>query len=275
MLRALASRWAWERRLGDALVLVQLVQIVPGLRGRMRLTLAWSALAVKSWLGVWPRLQVRIRWAGERGGTLSAVVGDLSEVRVIHEVFVLREYELAEASSARTIVDAGSNVGISVMFFKDRYPDARVIGVEPHPETFERLRRNTAHLAGVEIVHAALTDEEGTVPLFAGTESWAASLAPAGDRHDQVVVPATTLDRVVADHELAEIDILKLDIEGAEGRVLESSAVRERVKLVVFEFHQEHSDESLWTLLERLDVFRLVRCRGDSNVHPLVTLLRR
>lgn len=247
---------------------------VPGFDARIRFALAWSRLSLKARLRPGSRLDARVRWQDKGGSMLSAVVADLSELKVIHEVFVLSCYDLPDAGSPRVIVDAGSNVGISILHFSERYPQARIIGIEPHPGTFERLRANTAHLPGVELVRAALTDEEGTVSLFAGDESWAASLTPGDHGDHQIRVPAVTLDEIVLELELETIDILKLDIEGAERSVLTSSSVLDRVRMIVFEFHQEHSPESLWALLGKLDDFRLVRLRGDSGVHPLVTLTR-
>jgi FkbM family methyltransferase len=251
---------------------VDVLSIVPGPGRKLRLIDAWVRLTLKLRLGIWPGLTFRVTWRGP-SGNVSAVVGDVSELRVIREMFVLEEYRLPDDFRPATIVDLGSNVGISVLYFKARYPDARVIAVEAHPDAFGRLAENTGHLEGVELVQAAVADREGTLPIYVGGESWAASVTAGNGRDSVVDVPATTLDRVVGDHGLAHIDLLKMDIEGSEIPVLRTARAPRQARMMVFEFHQEHSDESLWDLLRDLPEFRLVRCVGDSDVHPLVTLV--
>jgi FkbM family methyltransferase len=273
LVRRALGRAFWLELIDEAGRMVDVLSIVPGAVNRVRLIDAWVRLTLKLRLGIWPDLTFRVTWRGP-GGEVSAVVGDVSELRVIREMFVLEEYKLPDDFRPSTIVDLGSNVGISVLYFKARYPDARVIAVEAHPEAFARLARNTEHLEGVDLVQAAVADREGTLPMYVGGESWAATVNPGGGRDNVVEVPATTLDRVIGEHGLDSIDLLKMDIEGSEIAVLRSAEAPRQARMMVFEFHQEHSDESLWDLLRQLPEFRLVRCVGDSAVHPLVTLAR-
>jgi FkbM family methyltransferase len=257
----------------DALRLVELLMLAPRGAARRRMLLAWLRLRRNERRHPPRSPRVRVRWTGRRG-TLSAVVSDSSELRVIHELFSRGEYDLPDGAEPRVIVDLGSNVGISVLLFADRYPGARIVAVEPQPAAFALLCENTAHLAGVQPVHAAMGDRDGEVTLHSGRHSWASSTVPDATLPERHTVPAMTLDTLAAQESLAHIGLLKMDIEGAEGAVLASPAVR-RSELVLFEFHREHAAGTLWDLLAALPEFEPVRIRDDTDSHPLVTLRRR
>jgi FkbM family methyltransferase len=254
--------------------LLDVLAVVPATRERLKVMWLWWAFSLRQSGRLSREFSMKLTWQGPNG-PLTATVSDLSELKIIREIFFGREYIPPEGVDPAVIVDLGSNAGFSVLFFKSLYPNARVVAVEPHPGTFERLCLNTAHLDGVDLVNAAVTDHDGEVTLYSGTESWSAGLTSADTRSTAWVIPAVTLGRLADDLKLPAIDLLKMDIEGSETQVLSSSqsALRE-TQTVMFEFHQEHYDGTLWTLLDRLPDFRLVRLKGDSREHPVVTLIR-
>ncbi len=111
------------------------------------------------------------------------------------------------------VVDGGANVGAFAVLAARA--GAEVFAYEPHPETFRHLERNTAGL-GVRCVQAALVAEarEPTVALAVGSES--DTHHRLGGDGEAVHVPALALADAIADG----IDLLKLDVEGAEFELL-------------------------------------------------------
>lgn len=162
---------------------------------------------------------------------------------VFEQIFGQQHYAPRRPVPVRTIVDAGANVGYSVLWFALRYPGARILAIEPDPANFALLARNCAGLPGVELVHGALWHEEGQVALVTEAEgrplrSWGTrTVAAAADA--AAAVPCFTLDGLADRHGLERIDYLKLDIEGAEREVLEAPGRRwlERTGLVALETH--------------------------------------
>src|SRR5262245_54333406 len=61
---------------------------------------------------------------------------------VFHKVFIENEYDLALAQDPSIIVDAGANVGMTAVYFALRYPNARIIAIEPESENFGILKSN-------------------------------------------------------------------------------------------------------------------------------------
>jgi FkbM family methyltransferase len=134
-----------------------------------------------------------------------------------------------------TIVDVGANVGLVTTALLRRFPDARVHAFEPTPETAAVLRTRLGADGRVVVNEAALDATAGTAALrvdphthgggsnslLAHSDNFA-TRAPV-DRYRPVQVATTTLDRYADEHGLERLDVVKLDVEGAEVRVLEGA----------------------------------------------------
>ena len=81
----------------------------------------------------------------------------------------------------RVIVDLGSHIGTSILFFRVRHPGAEIHGFEPDPRTFARLRANVGALPGVTIDPRAASGSGGRATFHSAGNSLASSLiADAG-----------------------------------------------------------------------------------------------
>ena len=151
-----------------------------------------------------------------------------SDVDAFEQVFVLGEYDVRLPTPPRTVIDGGANVGAAAVYFAHRYPEARIAAVEPDPENVDLLRRNVALYPGVRPIQAGL---------------WAL-LNPADRPWDRRVgegaggIPALTVEDVMDALGGGPLDLLKLDIEGAEVEVFRSSAAWiGRVGTIIVETH--------------------------------------
>ncbi|WP_436644133.1 FkbM family methyltransferase [Microbaculum sp. FT89] len=126
-----------------------------------------------------------------------------------------------------TFVDVGANIGLYALWAARRLgPSGRVIAIEPHPGTADRLAFNIAAngLANIRIVRAAAGAAEGTAALHAsaggnvGQSSLIEDVAFRPEGHFEVSV-RPLLD-ILADAAVSAIDVLKVDIEGYEDRAL-------------------------------------------------------
>lgn len=168
-----------------------------------------------------------------------------SDVQVYRQVFVDKEYEFLAPTPPQVIIDAGANIGLASVYFASRYPDARIIAIEPERSNFELLKANTAAYPGVVPVQAALWNKNEELDLIdPGLGKWGfmtdrrdhAEHLPGTARH---AVAAMTVDKLMADFGLRKIDILKIDIEGAEREVFsDTSAWIDRVDAIIVELHE-------------------------------------
>lgn len=208
-----------------------------------------------------------------RGGGVIRVF-TRGELKVFWSIFVDECYRLWTGS--RTIVDAGANIGVFSVWAARKLPRATFIAIEPHPETFSRLRHNI-HAnqleSRVQTRQFALSADTVDREMPAAGESQRRALFPQ-DRSgtgEVVRVPSITLAELMARHQLPKIDLLKMDIEGSEWEVLLSTpaSVLQRIRRMQFEFHEVHarfgySKAALFTHLSNAG-FSITECREDRH----------
>ncbi|HLQ68582.1 MAG TPA: FkbM family methyltransferase [Gemmatimonadales bacterium] len=162
-----------------------------------------------------------------------------SDVPTFEQVFVSLEYDFPYPNAMpRLIIDAGANVGFATLFFARRFPNARVLAVEPDRSNYELLLRNTQRYPQVTPIRAALWPQ--SVPLKIDNPNdphWAFRVSEARD--DPSEVRGVTVSELMVLAGTSTIDILKLDIEGAEKEVFESrfEPWMDKVKVIVVELH--------------------------------------
>jgi FkbM family methyltransferase len=160
-----------------------------------------------------------------------------SLIDLFEEIFVLQVYQVALDNTSPLIIDAGSNIGMSMLYFKKTYPNATILCFEPDPQSFELLKQNiSANKLEHVIAHQlALSDVEGDVRLFRSPNSLNSGLYGSVDSTNQVVTSkklSSFIDR--------EIDLLKIDIEGAEDMVISeliNSGKIDLIRRMIIEHH--------------------------------------
>jgi FkbM family methyltransferase len=165
---------------------------------------------------------------------------------LFRELFVDLDYFFESRTPQPRIVDCGSNIGFSVLFFKLLYPGATLTAFEPASQSFEMLRRNVDanELANVDLRRAAVGSTDGTIEFYedAAPGSLTASVDPKRATARPMPVDRVRLSRFID----GEIDFLKIDVEGAEVDVLEDlagSGALSRVDQMAIEYHH-HVDPS-------------------------------
>lgn len=138
------------------------------------------------------------------------------------------------------LVDLGANIGLSSLWFAHRYGCSTVIAVEPFPDNARLARLNLErNNINAEVIEAAVGARDGTAFFEEAVDANMGHLATSG-RQVPVVSMETLLSKLPAG---AEIDLVKLDIEGGEGPLLQDNLHwLRRVKSLIAEFHPEVID---------------------------------
>jgi len=171
--------------------------------------------------------------------TLRPFAGDLF---VLYEVLAFKVYHIAPSllptGNVRVIVDCGANIGITSLFLAARYPCAKILSVEPHPENFALLKTNVETVPRILPIRACITGTpQSTVRFTADQAAWGNRIAT--DSHG-ILIPAITIDELCEQNGIEKIDLLKLDIEGAEKQVLENGTFLARTEHIIVELHGEY-----------------------------------
>lgn len=186
------------------------------------------------------------RARGEKGdidvtlkdGPRLLVRGHTNDYHTAMEIFCWRQYDLpadVRLDNVRQIIDVGANVGYSLLYFAQKYPDAHITAFEPHPEHLARIR---AHLEANR-----LSDRVTLIEAAAGTQEAQAFLSDEGA--GSAVQGSGGLPIAIVDFYAnlpdGKIDILKMDIEGGEYALLSDPrfpGVAERTRCIALEWHR-------------------------------------
>ncbi len=123
-----------------------------------------------------------------------------------------------------TVIDVGANLGYFTVIAASRVgPSGKVHSFEPYPHNYSLLQKNIAtnDLKNVTAVRTALSDKAGTRDLFFGDNQCTHSFSDKRGAGQSEIVPTETLDNYLRSVGNPKIDIIKIDIEGAEPIVVD------------------------------------------------------
>jgi FkbM family methyltransferase len=170
-----------------------------------------------------------------------------------------------------TVVDLGANEGYYTIMMKLLNPALRILAAEPLGENAALFRGNLGanEIDGVTLLETAVTDRDGSVTLetlpHVGTVASTNILAfprpwIRAEELERRRVPTMTLGALLETGEVEEGEILKIDVEGSEARILScGSTVLRRFRRVVVECHGSESRAEVRRLLESAGFKRLYR----------------
>jgi FkbM family methyltransferase len=194
----------------------------------------------------------------------------LSFVWQFKEIFADESYRFQTDSAEPVILDCGANIGSSLAYFRQNYPKSRIIAFEADPDIGAILNQNLTsnRIEGIEVVNKAVwTNDEGID--FGSGEADSASLFSETNRRQ---VPSVRL----RDYLLRElrVDMLKIDIEGAETDVLiDCRDALAHVRNLFIEYHAYIGHpQTLGTVVQILEEngFRYYIDSNQSRIRPFI-----
>ena len=160
---------------------------------------------------------------------------------LFEELYLPDAYYFTARSDSPFILDCGSNIGLAIIYFKKIYPKCRVVGFEADARTFKKLELNLEvnKVQDVKVINRALYDRKGTVSFFVplGQPGLVQSI-----RKESLADSTETLveTELLSEHVNERVDMLKMDIEGAEEMVLKDLVTSEKLEFIqemVLEYH--------------------------------------
>ncbi len=174
---------------------------------------------------------------------------------LFEEVYVPDVYYFSAASTRPFVIDCGSNIGLAVLYFKKLYPDCKITAFEADDVTFKMLERNVSAngLKNVTLVNKAVYDSKGAITFYFAPDRPGSLVGST--RHESLAKSeAKSVETdILSDYVGGDVDFLKMDVEGAEERVLRNLLETNKllfVKEMVLEYHHHLTPEE-----DRLGVF--------------------
>ena len=173
---------------------------------------------------------------------------DTSDVLVYKSILDNNEYGFCVKEPPKIVIDAGANIGLTSVFFANKYPDAKIFAIEPEESNIKILEKNIAAYKNISLIQAALWDSEGEISLLdPGIGNWGFMVGSKHSKNEIVITDVTerhltraiTIERILKDYNISHIDILKLDIEGSEKEIFESCDLWiDKVDCIIVELHE-------------------------------------
>jgi len=180
----------------------------------------------------------------------------------------------SHTSNVRTIVDLGANIGLASLYLLNKHPGASLFAVEPDAQNYGLLMRNlnaSPSRARCQSVEAAVWSQETHLkiirPESAGHVNQI-SVKPIGSGiGDYMPVQGMTIQQIIEKAGFDFIDVLKVDIEGAEVELFKGNTDwLNRVRWLAIEFHQGSRKESNFDVLMSERGWKIL----DESAHTVV-----
>ena len=191
-----------------------------------------------------------------------------SDYSIFCEVFVDEAYAcvVEHLTECETMIDLGANAGYASLYLGTHFPRCKLFVVEPHPDNYSLLTRNLEEWIGsgrCRTLQAAVWGCEtrlvGQGKIGADDFSGFTVSAPNAESAGAAEIRALTIDQIIDAAGFDKIDLLKVDIEGAEAELFRGDiAWLQRVGALAIEFHGDVRRQCRFDDLAKANGFRIV-----------------
>lgn len=142
------------------------------------------------------------------------------DVGTLSQVFFSLEYKINKKLSPQFIIDCGANIGLSAVYFANKYPNATIIAVEPDFGNFTYLELNSKLYPNIICLNRAIWSKPVHMAVVdPGRGGWGLRTVEAAESSG---LESITIDQIMDQYQMDRIDLLKIDIEGAEKELFTS-----------------------------------------------------
>jgi FkbM family methyltransferase len=196
-------------------------------------------------------------------------------INLFEEIFIFQVYKFRSPDPAPFIIDGGSNIGLSVLYFKKIYPASWIIAFEPDKETFTLLKENIKrnNLQQVSAFNFALQDKEGEMVLHKKLNSPGSltmSLISSSAKLQTEVVHA----RKLSDYIPGTVAMMKLDVEGSEVSIINDLIQTQKIEFIermIIEYHPSVTKLSIEEFASRIRKCNFSCRYSKDEIHPNAT----
>ena len=156
---------------------------------------------------------------------------DTSDIPTIVSIFGNKDYMLERTGlpiffndnfKPKFIIDGGANIGCASVFFANRYPECeKIVSIEPEIKNFSLLMYNSQYYPQIQPIRAALWNREIDLSVAHGEfhKTDDAFMTSESIAPDIETTQGITIGKIFRESRFKFIDILKLDVEGAEKEI--------------------------------------------------------
>ena len=158
------------------------------------------------------------------------------------------------------IVDAGSNTGFASLFFKLKYPKAKIVTLEIEAENVKMIGKNLKNFKDIDIIQKGLFNKKAFFRIedpYQATNSFVIKEVSPNENYD---IESITIDEILMSKNIETIDVLKIDIEGAEKDLFEKNYENwlPKVKIIMVETHDRMIPKCSYSVMKSLNEYNFI-----------------
>jgi FkbM family methyltransferase len=186
-----------------------------------------------------------------------------SDLLTFHQIFTFKEYDMNLGFVPQFVVDAGANIGLSAVFFSNKFPGVKIVAIEPEKANFKMLEINTKDYENIVLAKNALSNCSNVSfdVVDKGYGNWGFITEIEDSKNTSKVVDTVktiTIDDIFSNYNLEYLDLLKIDIEGGEKQLFESNYENwlPKTKCIIIELHDgstKGSSKSFFKAISKYD----------------------
>ncbi len=160
------------------------------------------------------------------------------DIDIFELTFLLRDCDVKFQTEPRFIIDAGAHIGCAALFFASSFPRANIAAIEPDPSNYQVLLRNTRGNRRIRAIHAAVWHRPESV-VIANEQDDPCAFQIKSAEGQCAAIQGLTVSAIMRECGFENIDLLKLDIEGAEREIFGAGDLdwMNRTRAIMIELH--------------------------------------
>ena len=158
---------------------------------------------------------------------------------MFEQIFVDNQYNIEINFEPKAIIDLGANVGFASVYFANKFPDAKILAIEPDDSNYQAAIKNLNAYKNVSLIKGAVWNKSENINLIDSGHGEAAYMVKPGEGEN--MIRAYTIPEIFKILNVGEVDILKIDIEGSEKEIFEDGdAWINKAKIIIVETHDRY-----------------------------------
>lgn len=189
-----------------------------------------------------------------------------SDVPTFYKIFYFKEYDIKLEINPKVIIDCGANIGLSSIYYSNRYPNAKIYAIEPEKSNYDLLVKNCKAYPNVICLNFGVWNKVTNLNIQDGSGNWGFRTFESEEVSTNSI-SAISIDYLMDSYKIDQIDILKVDIEGSEKELFESNFDKwlPKTKTIIIELHDNIKKGCSKSLFRALDYYDYTLSASGEN----------
>ncbi len=179
---------------------------------------------------------------------------DTKDHETFEEIFISKIYNLELTFKPINIIDAGANTGFASLFFKFKYPQSEIVALEIDKGNIKMINKNLKNHKRLEIINKGLYNKSSFFKVENPYNATNSFIIKEVSKNEDFDIESITIDKILEYKKWNTIDILKIDIEGAEKELFEKNYENwlPKVKVIFIETHDRMKRNCAYTVFSTI-----------------------